>query len=309
MKNYLFLSKENFLAGKIKILEVGLRDGIQNEQVQFTVNDRFYLLKKLILAGLQQIEIGSFVSRKAMPSMSLTPVLMKKINRNLKIPKNVLLSALVPNERGFDMAFDHGLKNMAVMTSATESFSKKNINCSIQESLERIKLICKKAQRRRVRIRAYLSMAFICPYEGVVSIKKVLNVAEKLMSYGVKEVAFSDTIGGATPLQVGSMIEKISKKIPLSYITLHCHNTKGMALPNILTALNAGVRSFDSSIGGLGGCPYAPGSAGNVATEDLVVFLKGMKQKNSIDVKKLRKINHWLKTKKKVCLSSYISRY
>ncbi|MDE0151732.1 MAG: hydroxymethylglutaryl-CoA lyase [Bdellovibrionales bacterium] len=297
------------MAGKIKILEVGLRDGIQNENVHFTVSDRFYILKKLISAGLQHIEVGSFVSPKVMPSMGLTPSLMKKINRSLTISKNVELSALVPNERGFDMAFDHGLKSMAVMTSATESFSKKNINCSIEESLERIKLICKKARRFRVRIRGYLSMAFVCPYEGVVSVRKVLNIAEKMKSAGVKEIALSDTVGGATPLQVSSMIEKISKKIPLSHISLHCHNTRGMALPNILTALNAGVQSFDSSIGGLGGCPYAPGSAGNVATEDLVVLLQGMKQKNSIDLKKLTQISHWLKTKKKVCLSSYMSRY
>lgn len=287
---------------------MGLRDGIQNENIHFTVNDRFYILKKLISAGLQHIEIGSFVSPKAMPSMGLTPSLMKRINRSLTLPKNVELSALIPNERGFDNAFDHGLKSMAVMTSATESFSKKNINCSIEESLERIKLICKKARRFRVRIRGYLSMAFVCPYEGVVSIKKVLKIAETMMSVGIKEIALSDTVGGATPLQVSSMIEKISKKIPLSHISLHCHNTRGMALPNILTALNAGVRSFDSSIGGLGGCPYAPGSAGNVATEDLVVLLQGVKQKTSIDLKKLTQMSHWLKTKKQVCLSSYMSK-
>ena len=293
---------------KIKILEVGLRDGIQNEKITFTINDRFYMLKKLISAGLQQIEIGSFVSPKAMPSMSLTPLLMKKIHRSLTLPKNVKLSALVPNERGFDDAFDHGLKNMAVMASATESFSKKNINCSIKESLTRIRIICKKAIYNRVRIRGYLSMAFVCPYEGVVSLKKVLNIAEQMMNAGVEEIALSDTVGGAVPLQVRSMIDKISKKIPLSRISLHCHNTRGMALPNILTALQAGVQSFDGSIGGLGGCPYAPGSSGNVATEDLVLLLQGMKQKANVDLKQLIQISHWLKTKKKVCLSSHLSK-
>ena len=292
---------------KIKILEVGLRDGIQNEKIHFTVNDRLYLLKKLISTGLKQIEIGSFVSPKAMPSMRLTPLLMKKIHRSLTIPKNVELSALIPNERGFDNAFDHGLKSMAVMVSATESFSKKNINCSINESLKRIKIICKKAVHHRVRIRGYLSMAFVCPYEGLVSLKKVLNIAEQMMDIGVEEIALSDTIGKAAPLQVSSMIEKISRKIPLSKISLHCHNTRGMALPNILMALNAGVRSFDSSIGGLGGCPYAPGSAGNVATEDLVLLLQGMNQKTSVDIKKLISISRWLKMKKKVCLSSFSS--
>ena len=294
------------MSKKIKILEVGLRDGIQNERIHFTVNDRFYLLKKLISAGLQHIEIGSFVSPKAMPSMSLTSALMKKINRNLELPKNVKLSVLVPNERGFNIAFEHGLKSMAVMASATESFSKKNINCSIKESLDRIKIICKKAIHHRVRIRGYLSMAFVCPYEGVVSVKKVLNIAEQMMDIGVEEIALSDTVGGAVPLQISSMIEKISKKIPLSRINLHCHNTRGMALPNILMALNAGVRGFDSSVGGLGGCPYAPGSAGNVSTEDLVFLLQGMKQKTSTDLKKLTSISRWLKIKKKVCLSSYI---
>ena len=289
---------------KIKILEVGLRDGIQNEKIHFTVDDRFYLLKKLISAGLKQIEIGSFVSPKAMPSMSLTPLLMKKIHRSLTLPTNVKLSALVPNERGFDNAFDYGLKSMAVMVSATESFSKKNINCSIKESLKRIKIICRKAIHQRVHIRGYLSMAFVCPYEGVVSLKKVLNITEQMIDIGVEEIALSDTIGKATPLQVSSMIEKISRKIPLSKISLHCHNTMGMALPNILMALNAGVRSFDSSVGGLGGCPYAPGSAGNVSTEDLVFLLQGMKKKISVDIKKLTSISHWLRVKKKVCLSS-----
>ena len=165
---------------------------------------------------------------------------------------------MAPNERGFDAAFGHGLKSMAVMTSATESFSQKNINCSIKDGLERIKKICKKARRCRVRIRGYLSMAFICPYEGRVPVKKVLDIAERMMNAGVEEIALSDTVGGAVPLQISSMMDKISSKIPLSKISLHCHNTRGMALPNILTALNAGVRSFDSSIGGLGGCPYAP---------------------------------------------------
>ena len=296
------------MSKQIKILEVGLRDGIQNEKIHFTVNDRFYLLKKLISAGLQHIEIGSFVSPKAMPSMSLTPTFMKKIHRSLILPKNVELSALVPNERGFDNAFDQGLTSVAVMTSATESFSEKNINCSIKESLDRIRVICKKAIRNRVYIRGYLSMAFVCPYEGVVSSKKVLNIAEKMMDSGVKEIALSDTVGKATPLQVSSVIEKISKKIPLSRISLHCHNTRGMALPNILTALNMGVRSFDSSIGGLGGCPYAPGSAGNVATEDLVVLLQGMKHKLPTKLEKLIQIGHWLKTRKQVCLSSYLSK-
>ena len=296
------------MSKEIKILEVGLRDGIQNEKINFSVKDRLYLLKKLVSAGLQHIEIGSFVSPKAMPSMSLTSALMKKIHSSLTLPKTIELSALVPNEKGFDMALDHGLTSMAVMTSATESFSRKNINCSISESLKRIHVICKKAVRRRVHIRGYLSMAFVCPYEGLVSLKKVLNLAEQMMDAGVKEIALSDTIGGATPLQISSMMDKISRKIPLSKISLHCHNTRGMALPNILTALNAGVRSFDSSIGGLGGCPYAPGSAGNTATEDLVVLLQGMKKKTSLDLKTLISISRWLKTKKKVCLSSHISK-
>lgn len=296
------------LAEKVKILEVGLRDGIQNEKIHFTVNDRFYILKKLIDAGVRHIEIGSFVSPKAMPSMSLTSHLMKRVRRNLIIPKNVKLYALVPNERGFDNAFNYDLRRMAVMTSATESFSRKNINCSIKESLERIKVICKKARRFRVRIRGYLSMAFVCPYEGNVSVKKVLNISEKMMNLGVEELVLSDTVGEALPLQVHSMIEKISKKIPFSKISLHFHNTRGMALPNILTALNAGLRSFDSSVGGLGGCPYAPGSVGNVATEDLVMLLKGMKKDSSIDLKKLIQISDWLRTKKKVCLSSRISK-
>ena len=293
---------------KVQILEVGLRDGIQNEKKHFSIKDRIFMLQKMIQAGLTSIEVGSFVSHTAVPSMKLTSSFVKRINSDLKIPQSIKLSALVPNEYGFNQAVDLGIKNIAVMISATESFSQKNTKSSIQENFKRIKVICKKAQKQNIFVRGYLSMSFGCPYEGSVSLSLVHKLAQRMLDEGVQLVAISDTIGVADPLQVDRLLNQICRKISLSQISLHFHNTKGMALPNILTAFNFGVRKFDSSIGGLGGCPYAPGSSGNVATEDLVIFLKGMKAQVPIDVSQLIQISHWLKNKKKVSTSSHISK-
>ena len=293
---------------KVQILEVGLRDGIQNEKKSFSVDDRIFILKKLISAGLTRIEIGSFVSPKAMPQMKSSKPLMAKVNSRMSIPKHIKLFALVPNEKGFYFALEHGLKNIAVFASATESFSQKNTNCSIRENLKRIKSVCIQARRNHVAVRGYISMAFGCPYDGRVSAVKVCSIAQQMLDEGLSEVALSDTIGIASPPQIQKTIDKVSQKISLPQLSLHCHNTRGMALPNILTALNMGIRSFDSSIGGLGGCPYAEGSSGNVATEDLVVLLQSMKMENKISVPKLVQISSWLKNKKKVKLSSYISK-
>ncbi len=293
---------------EIKLLEVGLRDGIQNEKIHFSVSDRFFILKKLIDAGVKNIEIGSFVSSQAVPSMKLTSHLMKKVRDELKLSDSLMLSALIPNEIGYQKALEYGLKYVAVMASTTESFSQKNTNCTIKENLKRIQMVCQRARREKVFVRAYLSMSFGCPYEGEVLPSRVSHWAQKLIHTGVQEVVLSDTIGVASPLQIQKILNLCLKKIPLSQLSLHCHNTNGLALPNILTALNMGVHKFDSSIGGLGGCPYAKGATGNVATEDLVFFLKKMKEDTFIDIQKLISISQYLKKVKKVKLSSYVQR-
>ena len=296
------------MKNKVKILEVGLRDGLQNEGKHFSVNDRLFMLRKLISAGLTRIEVGSFVSPKAVPAMRQTKSFMKAIHRRLKIPKNVSLFALTPNLRGFESALESRLKHIAVFASATEAFSEKNNNCSIKENLKRIKHICTKARRHKIHVRGYLSMAFGCPYEGKISILKVRSIAKQMINEGLEELALSDTIGAASPLQIQLMLEKISSAVPISKLSLHCHNTRGMALPNIFAGLQMGIKSFDSSIGGLGGCPYAKGSSGNIATEDLAVLLQSMKLNKNIDVSKLVNLSCWLKEKKKVKLSSHIAK-
>lgn len=290
---------------KLKILEVGLRDGIQNEKKNFSVNDRFYILKKLLKSGLTRIEVGSFVSAKAVPQMKLSKELVKKINKEIKLKPDQQLFALVPNEQGFHTALDLGIKNISVIASSTEAFAQKNTNVSIKSSLKRIENICKLARRHKIKVRGYLSMAFGCPYEGLVSEAKVIRLTRSIMENDLTEIAISDTIGVASPLQVKSLIQKIEKYLPVSKLSLHCHNTRGMALPNILQGLECGIRSFDSSIGGLGGCPYANGSSGNVSTEDLIVLLEGMNLNTNIDISELVKLAQWMKQNKKVQLSSH----
>ena len=290
----------------INILEVGLRDGIQNEKVHFSVSDRFFILKKLIQSGLRHIEIGSLVSPKAVPSMKWTVPLAKKINKELVLSKSLAkelkLFVLVPNEYGLNMALDLGLKHISVMASATESFSKKNTNCSIKENLKRIQTICQKARTHKIKIHGYLSMSFICPYEGPVPVQKVIHIARQMMDEGVTEIALSDTIGRASPIDIDQLITKIKPHIPVSQLRLHCHNTKGMALLNIQKGLEMGVTHFDSSIGGLGGCPYAPGSPGNVATEKLISLLHDMHYRPKINIEALIQIKNWIQNKKKIRL-------
>ena len=291
---------------KIKLFEVGLRDGIQNEKTHFNMSDRLFILKKLIQAGVKNIEVGSFVSKKAVPSMKLSSSFIKKIRNEIKIPSSVTLSALVPNEFGYEKALENQLRHVAVMASATESFSQKNTNCSIKENLKRIEKIGKRATQDKVFIRGYLSMSFTCPDEGEVPPRKVFHLAQKLLDKGVQEIVLSDTIGGASPLQIQKVLNLCLKKIPLSRISLHCHNTQGLALPNILTAIWMGVYQFDSSVGGLGGCPYAKGTTGNIATSDLLFFLKKMNKETGINLQKLKSIRDYLKEVKKIKLSPCI---
>lgn len=282
------------MSKKIKIVEVGLRDGLQNEKVILSSEDRIKIAQQLIRAKIQNLEVGSFVRKDKVPQMAnsfeVTSTLVKNFGND------VSLSVLVPNEEGLHEALKTGVKEVAIFAAASESFSKKNINCSIEESFERFMPVMALAKQNKIKVRGYLSTCFACPYEGVVPEAKVIKLVKRLFAIGCYEVSIGDTIGVATPKQVQSLFRKLKKQVPLKKIAGHFHDTRGTALANILAAHDIGVRTFDSSLGGLGGCPYAPGAAGNVATEDVVYMFEGMGYKTNIDLNLLVQINSFVQT-------------
>lgn len=281
------------MADAVRIVEVGLRDGLQNETTNLSLEHRFELLNKLIEAGSKSFEIGAFVSAKWVPQMAVTGNL---INLFLSKYKKTKLqgSVLVPNIQGMKLAMDAGMNEIAIFASSTESFSQKNINCSIAESFERFVPIMALAKKNKIKVRGYLSVCFGCPYEGTVSEAKVVSLAKKLIQIGCYEVSIGDTIGIANAGQIESLFKKLKKTIPAKKLAGHFHDTRGQALANILQAYKMGIRTFDSSIGGLGGCPYAKGATGNVATEDVVYMFNGLKIKTGLNLPKLIAIHHWL---------------
>lgn len=297
---------------KIKIVEVSLRDGLQNEKLCLNLKEKIQIVKKLVSSGLRRIEIGSFVSLKRVPQLADTYELVKKVNSFQKrgeIPKTVEFSALVPNMKGLERALSSGIKEIAIFTACSDSFCLKNINCTVKESFWHFKQVVKVAKQNGMKVRGYLSVSFGCPYEGRIQQRNVISSIKKLLDLGVYEVSLGDTIGVANPSAVETLIEKIDQnKIPSQKIALHFHDTRGIALANILKSYECGIRTFDSSVGGLGGCPYAKGSAGNVATEDVVYMLQSMKKKINIDLKKLVSITHQLEKLFKKTLPSRISK-
>ncbi len=294
---------------QVKIVEVGLRDGLQNESTLLSVEQRYDLYEKLTGAGLKAIEIGAYVSPKWVPQMATTPQLCSLIiSENKKNKNKISTSVLVPNRQGMLHAIEAGLKEVAIFAACSESFSQKNINCSIAESFERFVPIMELAKEFDIKVRGYLSTCFGCPFEGKVSEKKVISLIKKMHQLGCYEISVGDTIGVAQAGQVESLFKKIKKVVPVKKIAGHFHDTRGHALANILTAYNLGVRTFDTSIGGLGGCPYAPGAAGNVATEDVVYMFDGMKVKTGINLKNLMSVNAWLQNIIEHPLSSKVGR-
>ena len=291
----------------VKIVEVGLRDGLQNESTQLSVDQRYDLYDKLVQAGHKNIEIGAFVSPKWVPQMAVTTELSALIlSENKK--RKINLPVLVPNVEGMLKAIDAGLTEVAIFAACSESFSIKNINCSIAESFKRFEPVMQLAREHKIKVRGYLSTCFGCPFEGKVSEAKVVSIVKKMAKLGVYEISIGDTIGVATPEQVKSLFKKLKKIVPISKLAGHFHDTRGTALANILSAYEVGVRTFDSSIGGLGGCPYAPGAAGNVATEDVVYMFDGMKVKTGLSLKKLIDTHHWLQPMMDHQLSSKVGR-
>jgi hydroxymethylglutaryl-CoA lyase len=295
----------------IRIVEVGPRDGLQNEKKNLSPEIRFQLIQKLAAAGLEQIEVGAFVSPHWVPQMAgsleLTQRVLSAQGRG-EIAKGARFSALVPNVKGMEIALRSGVQEVAIFAASTETFSKKNINCTIAESFVRFRDVCEMAKFHKIKVRGYLSTAFGCPYEGKVHEARVVRLVRALLKLGVYEVSVGDTIGVATPKQVVSLIKKIKKVAPLNKIAMHFHDTRGTALANVYASYNLGVRAFDSSIGGLGGCPYAKGASGNLATEDLVYLLNGLGLPTKVNIEKLIEIRRWLESEMGHELASRVSK-
>lgn len=272
----------------VKIVEVGPRDGLQNEKVIVDLPTKLKLVHQLSETGLLNIEAGSFVSPKWVPQMANSDDLFQEINQNISpaFPQ-IQFSALTPNEKGFDRAIECGVKEVAIFAAATEQFSQKNINCSISESLERFAPLAEKAQSANVRIRGYVSCVLGCPYQGSVGTDEVLDVTKSLLDLGCYEVSLGDTIGIGTPGSTKDLLSALLPVIPAEQIALHMHDTYGQALANILIGLQMGISVIDSAVAGLGGCPYAKGASGNVSTEDVVYLLNGLDINHGLQLDKL----------------------
>ncbi len=268
----------------VKIVEVGPRDGLQNESKIIPVDAKIGFIENLAQAGLRHIEMTSFVHPKAVPQLADASQI---IERTVQKP-GVIYSALVPNLKGLERAIDSGIKRIAVFTAASDSFTRKNINMSMAESLTTFSQVVNQALKSGLSVRGYVSTAFVCPYEGDIKPESVLDVTKQLLDMGIDEVSLGDTVGAASPKDVyktlGYLIEN---QIDSSKIALHFHDTFGTALANVYASLELGIRTFDSSAGGLGGCPYAPGASGNLATEDLVYMLTRMGIETGVDLTQL----------------------
>ena len=278
---------------KITIVEVGPRDGLQNEKASVSTADKIAFVDKLSAAALPVIEVSAFVSPKWVPQMADAAEVFAGITRR----PGTRYTALVPNLAGLDRAMQAGVKEIAIFAASSETFSRKNINQGIDESLTAYKQVCDGALAAGMRVRGYLSTAFGCPYEGRVSPERVADVAARLIDLGVFEVAVSDTIGIAHPGQVPVVLEAVLKKIDVGRVALHFHDTRGTALANVLAALPFGIATFDASAGGLGGCPYAPGAAGNLATDDLVYMLDGLGIETGVSLTALSAASAFIATK------------
>lgn len=272
------------LPKEVKIVEVGPRDGLQNEKMILDTDAKLTYILMLAKAGLKEIEVTSFVSPKAIKQMYDSQDLFPKV---LKEIPNVELPCLVPNLTGLEKALEVGVKNIALFTATSSEFTKKNINATVEESFLRMKEVSDKAKNAGLKIRGYVSTAFGCPYSGDIGVDKLLNVLEELFKLGVYEVSIGDTIGIANPLQVDQYLKKIKENFDLNKIAMHFHDTRGLALANILVSLQYGITTYDASSGGLGGCPYAKGASGNVATEDVVNLMHSMNIETGIDMQKL----------------------
>jgi hydroxymethylglutaryl-CoA lyase len=268
---------------QVRVVEVGPRDGLQNESKTVTADIKIALIEALADAGLTSIEAGSFVSPKWVPQMATTAEVLAKLRRK----PGVSYSVLVPNLKGLDQALACNVQEIAVFGAASESFSQRNINCGIAESLSRFVPVVERALGEALKVRGYVSCVLGCPYEGEINPDRVAQVAGKLYAMGCYEVSLGDTIGTGTPLKARRLVETVASEVPLDRVALHFHDTYGQALANIVACLDLGVSVVDSAVAGLGGCPYARGATGNVATEDVVYMLDGMGIETGLDLGRL----------------------
>ena len=274
----------------ITIVEVGPRDGLQNEKQSLSAATRIELIERLANCGVPVIEAGSFVSPKWVPQMADTEAVLN----GLKPLPGTRYPVLVPNLTGFERAIKSGAGEIAVFTAASESFSERNTNCSIAESIKRLEPVMEGAKASGIRVRGYVSCVLGCPYEGHIDEDAVAAVCSQLMRLGCNEISLGDTIGTGTPARANALVEKVSSVVPIEQMAVHFHDTYGQALANILACLDAGIRIIDSSVAGLGGCPYAHGASGNVASEDVVYMLHGLGLTTGIELNALANTGDWI---------------
>jgi hydroxymethylglutaryl-CoA lyase len=277
----------------ITVVEVGPRDGLQNEQALVPTADKIRFVNRLSAARLPVIEVSAFVSPKWVPQMADAADVFRGITRD----PDIRYTALVPNLAGLDRAISAGVNEVAIFAAASDTFSRRNINQSVDDSLAAYKEVCGRAIAAKMRVRGYLSTAFGCPFEGHVAPERVADVARRILDLGVFEVAVSDTIGIAHPGQVPQVLDAVLARVPADRVALHFHDTRGTALANVLAALPFGITTFDASAGGLGGCPYAPGAAGNLATDDLVYMLNGLGAETGVSLDALGEASAFIATK------------
>lgn len=271
------------LPKRVKLVEVGPRDGLQNESMQVSAAVKVELIAQLVAAGVSYVEAGSFVNPKWVPQMAGS----EEVFAALPPSPGVTYAALTPNLQGFERARAAGAGEVAVFAAASEGFSQKNINCSIAQSIERFQPVVAAANAANIRVRGYVSCVVGCPYDGKIQPGQVASVAKTLFEMGCYEISLGDTIGVGTPGDITAMLDTVANEVPIENLAVHCHDTYGMAIANIYAALEAGVAVVDSSVAGLGGCPYAKGASGNVASEDVVYLLNGLGIEHGIDLSEL----------------------
>lgn len=281
------------LPKKVEIKEVGPRDGLQNEKKFITTEEKIFWINQLSHTGLKYIEITSFVIPKWVPALADAVEVAKGIKR----VEGVIYAALVPNQRGLERALEAKIDETAVFMSASETHNLKNINKTIEETLPILKMVIKDSLSAGKTVRGYLSTVFGCPYEGDIDINSVLKISESLFDMGIRELSLGDTIGVANPRQVQQVLAELLKYFPGEKIAMHFHDTRGTGLANTLASLDMGITNFDGSLGGLGGCPYAPGASGNLATDDLLYMLDGMGIETGIDINKILEAGHFIQEK------------
>jgi hydroxymethylglutaryl-CoA lyase len=271
------------MSDSVRIVEVGPRDGLQNEKTPVSAADRIAFIEALVGAGLHTVEVGAFVSPKVIPQMMNSDQVLRGVNHHPDAEFHVL----VPNEKGYEAARAAGAKVIAVFASASEGFSRANINCSVAESIERFKPVLARARADGIKVRGYISCVLGCPFDGEVEPQAVVDVAGTLWDLGCYEISLGDTIGVGTPLKARHLLRAVAGSVPMANLAMHFHDTYGQALANLYAGMEEGARVIDSAAGGLGGCPYAPGATGNVATEDVVFMLEGMGIVTGVDMPKL----------------------